>query len=175
MTGLPMVQLQVVLLITFVGLVGAGAVTDVRNRRIPNQISLAVALVWVMYALTNNTGWLGGLIAAAIVLAVGIVVYAFDLVGGGDIKLLTTVSLWAGTELALPMIAIVAIAGALVSVSVWIHARGISFFSFQLLEPKADIRTEQLYTPYAVAILPGAVFIAGVKMASLFNALEPAL
>ena len=170
-----MVQLQVVFLIAFVGLVGAGAVTDVRSRRIPNQVSLTVALVWVMYALTDLTGWQSGLIAAVIVLAVGIVVYAFGLVGGGDIKLLTAVSLWAGTELALPVIAIIAIAGAVISVSVWIHARGISFFSFQLLEPKADIHAEQLYTPYAAAILPGAVFIAGVKIASLFNALEPAL
>ena len=170
-----MVQLQIVFLIAFVGLVGAGAVADVRSRRIPNQISLAVALVWVMYALTDNTGWQGGLIAAVIVLAVGIVVYAFDLVGGGDIKLLTAVSLWAGTELALPMIATIAIAGAIISVSVWIHARGISFFSFQLLQPKADTHTEQLYTPYAVAILPGAIFIAGFKMVNLFNALEPAL
>ena len=170
-----MVQLQIVFLIAFVGLVGAGAVTDVRSRRIPNQISLAVAFVWVMYVLTDHTGWLGGLIAAGIVLAVGIVVYAFDLVGGGDIKLLTAVSLWAGTELALPMIAIVAIAGAIVSVSVWIYSRGISCFSFQLLQPKANIHAEQLYTPYAVAILPGAVFIAVFKMTNLFNTLGPAL
>ena len=170
-----MVQLQIVFLIAFVGLVGAGAVTDVCSRRIPNQVSLAVALVWVMYALTDNTGWLGGLIAAVIVLAVGIVVYAFGFVGGGDIKLLTAVSLWAGTELALPMIATVAIAGAIVSIAVWIHSHGISCFSFQLLQPKADTHAEQLYTPYAVAILPGAIFIAVFKIVSLFNALEPAL
>ena len=170
-----MVQLQIVFLIAFVGLVGAGAVTDVRSRRIPNQISLAVAFVWVMFALTDNTGWQGGLIVAVIVLSLGFVLYGFGLAGGGDIKLLTAVSLWAGTELALPMIATIAIAGAIVSVAVWIHARGIRFFSFKLLQPKADTRAQQLYTPYAVAILMGAIFIAGSKAANLFNTLESAL
>ena len=170
-----MVQLQIVFLAVFVGLVGAGAVTDVRSRRIPNQISLAVALVWIMYALTDNTGWQGGLIVAVIVLSLGFVLYGFGLAGGGDIKLLTAVSLWAGTELALPMIATVAITGAIVSVAVLIYARGISFFSFQLLQPKSDTYAEQLYTPYAVAILMGAIFIAGSKAANLFNTLESAL
>ena len=170
-----MALLQALLLVTFVGLVGAGAVTDVRSRRIPNRVSLAVAVVWVMFALTENTGWRSGLIAAAAVFAIGFALFERGFVGGGDVKLLSAVSLWAGTELALPMIATVAIAGALVSVAVWIHARGLYFFPLGLRLRKAGTHAEQLYAPYAVAILVGAIFIAGSKAVNLLHALEPAL
>ena len=175
MTVLSVVQLQALLLIAFVGLVGAGTVTDVRSRIIPDRISLAVALVWVMYVLTDNTGWQSGLIAAAIVFAVGFVLFERGFVGGGDVKLLTVVSLWAGTELVLPMILAIAIAGVFVSVAVWIHARGLDFFSLGWRPQKTGDQAERLYVPYAVAILMGAIFVAGSKVINLLHTLEPVL
>lgn len=175
MTVLPIVQLQVVLLIAFVGLVSAGAVIDMRSRHIPDRISLAVALVWVMYVLTDNTGWQSGLIAAAIVFAIGFVLFERGFVGGGDVKLLTVVSLWASTELVLPMTLIIAIAGVFVSVAVWIHVRGLDFFSLGWRPQKTGDQAERLYAPYAVAILMGAIFVAGTKAVNLLHALEPAL
>lgn len=76
------------------------AVTDVRERRIPNWCVGATAVLAMASALAA-----GGPALAAMSLAVGaaalagaIAVYALGMVGAGDAKLFAALAIWAGAE-----------------------------------------------------------------------------
>lgn len=80
-------------------LLGAAAWLDIRQRRIPNRIVAAVALLWLPLAVSG--GLLAGLFAvgtAALVLGIGTAIWRMGWLGGGDVKLLAAVSLWAGPD-----------------------------------------------------------------------------
>ena len=163
-----MVALQLALIGIFLGLVSVGAVTDVSSRRIPNSVSLAAAAAYGVFALIGGADWRDGLLAGVLVFAVGFVLFARGLVGGGDVKLLTAASLWAGTDLLLPMIAVVAAAGGVVSAFIWVRAGGIDRLRARLYQLPATA-TERLYAPYALAILAGAVYVAGSRADALLE------
>src|SRR5258705_11163892 len=73
------------------------AVSDVMVRRIPNKAVLAVLGLFPLWAFTVGLAGLGsGLVAAAIAFAVGYALYAFKIVGAGDVKLFAALALFAG-------------------------------------------------------------------------------
>jgi len=83
-----------------VALLTWAAVTDVRERRIPNWLTLTVLLSglaqsctrWALIPLSQS---LYGLLVA---FAVGIVLYALGARGGGDVKLLSGIGAWIGVR-----------------------------------------------------------------------------
>jgi prepilin peptidase CpaA len=135
-------------------LLGAAAITDIRSLRIPNLIPvLLIALFFVAALATRRpVAWGSHLAAAGIILAVGIGLFAWGKFGGGDVKLLTAVSLWQGLHLLPALLVAVAIVGGVLGLvcllmrrsgfGVFLAARGIQAIS---LEDGAGI-------PYAVAI-----------------------
>ena len=163
-----MVAVQLALIGIFLGLVSVGAVTDVRSRRIPNSVSLAVVAAYGVFALIGGADWRGGLLAGVLVFVVGFALFARGLVGGGDVKLLAAASLWAGTDLVLPMIAVIALAGGALSVFIWVRAGGVDRLRARLYGIPATA-TERLYAPYALAILAGAVYVAGSRVDALLG------
>jgi prepilin peptidase CpaA len=90
-------------IVVFISLMLAAAVSDFRFYRIPNWLSGSVAALFIAAALIFAMplalmGW--HLLAGAIVLFVGFCLFAANIIGGGDAKLLAAVALWAGwTEL----------------------------------------------------------------------------
>ena len=85
-----------------IALLAAAAVTDVSSRRIPNQISVAlagIALVRIGIALAAGAGWLAAgldLVAAVAVFALGACAFRLGILGGGDVKLIAAGVLWFG-------------------------------------------------------------------------------
>jgi prepilin peptidase CpaA len=78
-------------------LLGVAAWSDLRQRRIPNRIVAAIALLWLPVAASGEPlAALAALITAALVLSVGISVWNLGCLGGGDVKLAAVLSLWAG-------------------------------------------------------------------------------
>jgi len=69
------------------------ATTDIATRLIPNEVCLALAVLGVVGQLANPTQIIWSLIVAAIVFALLFFVYSRGSVGGGDVKLLTALSL----------------------------------------------------------------------------------
>lgn len=70
---------------------------------IPNAITVALIALFVITALLlpydmTWRDWLSHVGAAVTVLAGGAVLFAFNKMGGGDIKLMTAVAFWAGFE-----------------------------------------------------------------------------
>ena len=71
------------------------AITDFREFRIPNVVSLGVVLLFPIHVVTSAVAveYLSGLIAAGIVFAVGLAFFAARVMGGGDVKLLAGVEI----------------------------------------------------------------------------------
>ena len=74
------------------------AITDIWKFIIPNLISLAVIALFVALALLQPfpIPWGSHVGAAALFFAGGLLLYRFNILGAGDVKLLTALSLWAG-------------------------------------------------------------------------------
>jgi prepilin peptidase CpaA len=88
-------------------LLAAGAVLltaageDFLDFFISNRLVLALIGLYPIYVFTTggSVDWLGGILVALAVLAVGFFLFAFNWIGGGDVKLMAAVSLWAGPTL----------------------------------------------------------------------------
>ena len=82
----------------------AAAVFDLWKMIIPNMISvLLVALffanaLFLTFYMGFSVAWLSHIGVMAAVLVIGLVAYGFGVLGAGDVKLLSAISLWAGFE-----------------------------------------------------------------------------
>jgi len=76
------------------------ALTDLRERRIPNWLTAGAAALYPVYLVLTPvpTAWLGAVGLALLVGVVGLVLFARGLVGGGDVKLIAAITLWAGLD-----------------------------------------------------------------------------
>jgi Flp pilus assembly protein protease CpaA len=83
-----------------VALLALAALIDFRERRIPNWLTGGVASLYPIYVLVSPTpmAWLGGLGVASAVFLFGLVLFARQLIGGGDVKLIAATTLWAGLD-----------------------------------------------------------------------------
>jgi len=150
-------------------LVGAG-VQDLRSMTIANGISLAVAGLFVV--------WAGGALAAGrlfptdlafsvgcavVVFAAGAAAFAAGALGGGDVKLLAAVSLFAGSARVVDFLAITAIAGGLLGLAILAGAPIGQPAAGSLGPLRARLRRS---LPYGPAIAAGGLWIAATQAMS---------
>jgi Flp pilus assembly protein protease CpaA len=83
-----------------VALLALAALIDVRERRIPNWLTGGVAAMYPIYVLVSPSpmAWLAALAVACAVFLFGLVLFARQLIGGGDVKLIAATALWAGPD-----------------------------------------------------------------------------
>ena len=105
-------------------LIGAGA-QDLRSMHIANGFSLAIAGLFVVWAAAGLVGGQLSLEDLALALGcgvavfgVGTVAFAFGALGGGDVKLLAAVSLFAGPPRLPDFLIITAVAGGLLGLAI---------------------------------------------------------
>lgn len=155
-----MEALQLILLAILPALVIVAGLKDLTSMKIPNWISGALVLGFFPAAL------LLGLQPAAIgihlavgvaALLIGMGLFALNLLGGGDVKLMAAACLWLGLSGAGVFVLATAVVGGVFSLALlvsrawlqpWVGA-GPGWF-VQLMEPKGHI-------PYGVAIAIGAL------------------
>jgi prepilin peptidase CpaA len=148
-------------------LIGAGA-QDLRTMHIANGFSLAIAGLFIL--------WAGGELAAGrmslaalamtigcavVVFAVGALAFAVGALGGGDVKLLAAVSLFAGPARMVDFLAITAIAGGLMGLAILVGA--------PLRQPAAagPLRARlRSGLPYGPAIAVGGLWVAASQALS---------
>lgn len=151
-------------LATMMGLVLAAAVGDVKTYRIPNAVSVALVALYPFFALTApyNVAPLVSLGVMAAVLAVGFALFSLRLVGGGDIKLLTALTLFAGPTLVMDLVLVVAVAGGVIAVVMLSdRTRFVLASAFEQVGSntlRKAVMAEAI--PYGLAIAAGAVFLA---------------
>lgn len=161
-------SVQQIALFSCAALLFWAAATDLIHFRIANRVSFAVAALYPAYVAASWFGgvpadWAGGLIAGAGVFAVGFALFNFGLVGGGDVKLLSAIALWAGFGGLVPLLLVVGVAGGLLSLGL-IMAKAASYVRQPATRP-ADMpvwrAVLQQPAPYGVAIAIGGLFILG--------------
>ena len=149
---------EMIALTAFTGLVVFAACSDMARLIIPNWVSIALAAIFPVAALIAGASLIDvGLhvLFGFGVLAVGFVLFQFNIIGGGDAKLLAAVSIWTGAAAFVPFIAWTAIAGgamalALLTARQLIPAGTYPAFVDHLLKKQNGI-------PYGVAIMVGAL------------------
>jgi prepilin peptidase CpaA len=146
--------------VAFLALVGYAAVTDVRTLRIPNPVSLAVALLYPAYVLASPVAvdWLAAIGIAAAVFLVGLGLFVLRWMGGGDVKLMAAASLWAGSQAVVPFLAHTALAGGAIAILMLAPVRFALAVSFERVGA-VRLRDAVLgrSIPYAVAIAIGTL------------------
>ncbi|MGI9510984.1 MAG: A24 family peptidase [Geminicoccaceae bacterium] len=100
------------------GLLVTGALIDIECRRLPNWLTSAVVCLYGLAVAVSPTpiDWMSAFIVAAVVFVIGFACFAFRLMGGGDVKLLAGLALWAGVEHVALFLIVTSLAGGLLSV-----------------------------------------------------------
>jgi prepilin peptidase CpaA len=141
-----------IVLYCFAGLLAWASYEDARDYLIPNRICGAVVALFPIYVLTTGHWsilWPSLLVALG-VFVVGFMLFSRGLLGGGDVKLMAAVALWAGPDLALPFVFITGVAGGLLSLA--------------MIAPRLFAREGAVLAgppvPYGVAVAAGGLYVA---------------
>jgi prepilin peptidase CpaA len=155
----------------------AAAICDLRSRRIPNTLNLAIMAVALVVhgALEGWHGVVGSLLAALLAGGLFVVFFLSGGMGAGDVKLMTALGAVVGLANVASLLLATAIAGGLLAIGVAVaqHRLGRTVQNLfrmlrldaiaQLLgpQPAAGSNDTPLYLPYGVAIAAGAATLFG--------------
>lgn len=118
-------------------------VTDLKSRHISNWLNLIIALgapiLWLANGMTFWPDMIGQIGLAVIIFTIFAGLFAIGAMGGGDVKLLTALSLWMHWLTFLELLVIMSIAGGLLTM--------LMMISKQIRKTKGPIKV-----PYGVAI-----------------------
>ena len=166
---LSLLTLRYVIVFGLVGLLAWAVICDFTTLRIPNRLPLAVALLFAAHA-TANPGavdWLGGLLIAIAVFAVATTLFHFQLMGGGDVKLMAAVALWAGPQEIFGFLVVTSLAGGLLAVVAVTRLRFAVAGAIQAMGGRKTM--EGAFggvVPYGIAISVGGFAVATALLGS---------
>ena len=106
-------DLSFAFLTAFTVLVVYAVITDVSRLTIPNWVSIVLVAMFPAFLLLGGKplpAHQHALIAAAVLL-LGFAAFAAGFMGGGDVKLMAAVALWAGPDKVLPFLLCMSLAG----------------------------------------------------------------
>jgi prepilin peptidase CpaA len=88
-------------------------ISDFTKLLIPNWIPALLVTAFALFALIylTSNGVLGHLFLAGVVFCLGFAFFAAGWIGGGDVKLLTAITLWMGSEAAFGFVLVMAMLG----------------------------------------------------------------
>jgi prepilin peptidase CpaA len=153
-------MLAVIVLVGFVFLMSYAAVSDVRSYTIPNELVIAVCLLFPLAMIMTGMPVklaLWHLLAGLVLFFCGFALYSARIIGGGDAKLLAAAALWIGWSQLPPFLVYTALAGGAVAIGMLIwevfrthfEATGKSSVFRRLATLRPNL-------PYGVAIAAGA-------------------
>ena len=150
------------LLLVFPALMIFAAMMDLFTMTIPNRISIVLVAAFLIAAPVTGMSWeqfFTHLGTGTGVLVLGIALFAFGLVGGGDAKLLAAASLWIGFNDLGDYIFMVVLMGGLLSLMLLIY-RGMLPPSWLLNQPWAlRLHNKKEGIPYGLALSGAALWI----------------
>ena len=140
-------------------------ITDVTRYRIPNWIPLSLIVLFIGFAAISPepVAWRSHLGAGVFAFILGALLYVFrPILGAGDVKLLTAVSLWLGAPALPAYLLLVSVCGGILAIGLWTVrevmarlgprlAKGRGGFSV----PRVLVREAKI--PYGVAIAVGII------------------
>lgn len=170
--------------ILFAVLMVASAVEDYLGTRIPNRLCLAALALYPFAAIVSPVpvDWVVALMIAFGVFAAGAALYALNTLGGGDVKLLAVLALWAGPALIFEAVLVTAVAGGLLAVAA-MRVPGLARSPLDVLAtadpslpdatlpaPPSGTPSLKQTIPYGIAIAAGGLWVAGTMFWSTLAA-----
>jgi prepilin peptidase CpaA len=128
------------------------SVSDIRRRRIPNSLVIALALLGVGYralVLTPQVGVPRALLSLFVGLGLWIPFYMLRMLGAGDVKLFAAASAWLTMPQVFGAAIVSALAGGVLSIIGLVLAHGIGLTTLRIAHGMQDPRV--LATPLRVA------------------------
>lgn len=145
----------------------AAAVSDFRSLRIPNMFPAAIAALFLPAAALHGMPlqlFFGHLAVGAVVLLIGVGLFAARALGGGDGKLLAALALWAGPELAVPfLICTVLFGGGLAFAALAANRIALPVWAYSIDWIAATGKRRSI--PYGVAIALAAMTVFWSRLA----------
>lgn len=133
--------------VLLLGLLATGAYLDVVLFRLPNWLTLSTALValpWLLLSTPDVWTALLHLLAALVMLGVGMLAFRFHMLGGGDIKWLASLALWVGLNLDLArFLVLTTLFGGVLAVIVFVLSK---------FRPSYGVLDGKQHLPYGAAI-----------------------
>jgi prepilin peptidase CpaA len=164
---------QIAVLLAFVALILWGAFSDFSRFIIPNRVCLAIVALYPAHVLASGGGglggpgpvdWLDGALVSGATFAVGAILFALRLAGGGDIKFMTAIMLWVGPALFWPFMMVTALAGGVLALAVLLANRAWRTVAVRVIGMASGLEQAALpqtvSVPYGIAIAAGGLFAA---------------
>ncbi len=157
-------MLQTLSLCLLPSLMIVAALTDVSSFRIPNWLTgLTAALFFPMAWMTGmplaEFGW--HLVAGVSLFFLGYALFAFNLFGGGDAKMMAAAGLWFGTSQSLQFLIVTSLAGGVLAAAIAGWSAFMFFWEFH--GPRVEgviadnIKKIRPKLPYGFALCVGAI------------------
>jgi prepilin peptidase CpaA len=161
----------------FTLLLVVGCVTDLRTRKIPNELVLAILVTGWVYALTAGDPWRslrGSLAGTAVGFGIWIAFYLVGVIGAGDVKFFAAAGAWLGPSATWRAALAAAVVGGVLAVAFLVMERrlGVVLKKIALAASSGSLATVPEQTvvpnakhqplPYGVALAIGALIVAWV-------------
>jgi prepilin peptidase CpaA len=150
-------QLHFVTLAGFAGLMLIAAIEDLRRLVIPNAVVMGLCTLWPLQlasaADTSLSGSAAAALCAAAVFVAGAILFSRGLMGGGDVKLLTVATLWAGPGGTPTLLIITAVLGGLLTLAL------LSPLALRAVFAPSASAAKRMPVPYGVAIAGAALIV----------------
>lgn len=146
----------------FASVLVISAINDVTAFRIPNAFSIAALLLYPLYVFgaSQPVAWHLALVVAVLAFAVGLFIFGLGWLGGGDVKLLTVMALWAGPDLILDALFVTGLTGGLMGLF-WISrlGQGFAIYADRIGWHRVCAALLSDCLPYGVAIAAGGLYV----------------
>ena len=157
-------ELHLATLAGYVALMAAAAIIDFRHLVIPNPVVLSLLLLWPAYLATIPavlpSAAVTAIGSALAVFLVGAVLFARGIIGGGDVKLLSVATLWAGIDRIPALLLLTGLLGGVLSLFL-LTPLGARITASQRTDPRPAGAAATGFgagpVPYGVAIAAAAV------------------
>lgn len=131
------------------------ATSDLVTMTIPNRISAALLAFFVILAPVSGIAWADigmSLVAGLVVFGVCFALFALNVMGGGDAKLLTASAIWYGWDHSLLtfLVAVGFVGGAVTLVILLLRAQANSVMAMGIPLPASLVTAKKI--PYGIAI-----------------------
>jgi prepilin peptidase CpaA len=150
-----------VLLLLFPAVMTFAGAMDLLTMTIPNRISIAlIAAFFVCAAFAGLTLEQVGmhLACGALILAIGMAMFAARLLGGGDAKLMAASAIWVGSDNLFMYFLVISVLGGILAIALLLY-RQLPAASLRLPPWALRLHVPGSHMPYGVAIAAAALWI----------------
>ncbi len=152
----------------FAAVLVAAAIGDFRAFRIPNSLVLSILVLYPAHVIASPkpVAWAYASIFAFVILAIGAGFFAAKMMGGGDVKLMAAVSLWAAPQHLLSFFVITLLVAMLVACVMAVRMAAADARSAQgwsIMAAVTSIRHVpilKISVPYGVGISAAGLYVA---------------